>query len=180
MEVVTPLVAQQRVLGNVVMSLESVPGSVLLPEILARLDRPASHRDLVVGDARPAASAPERTPRTITPRMKTSPAWPAPMAWYQPKDRRHQDVVNAMVPRPDPAERRKAMRSGHVAPAAPGTWYLLKPEMAVSTHAVIDDDEGRPTEDRGGVFTYLGLAPGTLLVSDIVLPAGTQPAPGRR
>ena len=39
MEVMTPLVAQRRVLGNVVICLESVPGSMLLPEILARLDR---------------------------------------------------------------------------------------------------------------------------------------------
>ena len=164
MEVITPVIAQQRVLGNVVMSLESVPGSILLPEILARLDGPVGHRDLVVGDARPAVSAPEGE----------VPAWPAPRAWYQPKDRRHQDAVNAMVSRPDPAERRKPMRSGHVAPAAPGTWYLVTPAMAVSAHAVVDDDEGRPTRDRGGVFTYLGLAPGTLLASDIVLPAGTR------
>jgi CRISPR-associated protein Csx10 len=161
MEVVTPVIAQQRVLGNVVMSLESVPGSILLPEILARLDGPASHRDLVVGDARPA----------IGPPQGSVPAWPAPMAWFQPKDQK--DAVNAMVSRPGPAERRKPMRSGHVALAAPGTWHLVTPAMAVSAHAVIDDDEGRPTRDRGGVFSYLGLAPGTLLASDIVLPAGT-------
>ena len=54
MEVMTPLVAQRRVLGNVVICLESVPGSMLLPEILARLDAQVGHRDLVVGDARPA------------------------------------------------------------------------------------------------------------------------------
>ena len=45
---------------------------------------------------------------------------------------------------------------------------------SVSTHAVIDDDAGRPTPDRGGVFTYLGLAAGTGLVSDIVLPGGVR------
>jgi hypothetical protein len=45
--------------------------------------------------------------------------------------------------------------------------------MTVSAHAVISDDEGRPTPERGGVFTYLGLAPGTVLACDIVMPAGT-------
>jgi CRISPR-associated protein Csx10 len=164
MEVLTPLVAQRRVLGNVVMSLESVPGSVLLPEILARLDRQAGHRDLVVGDARPAARD-EASAGAIA-------GLPVPMVWHRPKDRHKNDVVNVAQSRPGPAERRQPMRSGHVAPAGPGAWHLLAPAMAVSTHAVIDDDAGRPTPDRGGVFSYLGLAPGTLLVSDIVLAAG--------
>lgn len=161
-EVLTPLVAQRRVLGNVVMSLESVPGSVLLPEILSRLDRRVGHRDLVVGDARPAV--PDGT--------GTVPALPAPMAWHRPKNRHDHDVVNVAQRRADPLERRQPMRSGHVVQAGPGAWHLLAPVMAVSTHAVIDDDAGRPTSDRGGVFTYLGLAPGARLVSDIVLPAG--------
>jgi len=164
MEVLTPLVAQRRVLGNVVLSRESVPGSVLLPEILARLDRQVGHRDLVVGDAVPAV--PDGT--------GAIPALPAPMIWHRRKDRHSHDVVNVAQRRADPLERRQAMRSGHVVQAGPGAWHLLTPVMSVSTHAVIDDDAGRPTSDRGGVFTYLGLAPGTRLVTDIVLPGGVQ------
>ena len=164
MMVLTPLVAQQRVLGNVVMSRESVPGSVLLPEILGWLDRRVGHRDLVVGDARPAV--PDGT--------GAIPALPAPMIWHRPKDRHRHDVVNAAQRRADPLERRQPMRSGHVVPAGAGAWHLLAPVMSVSTHAVIDDDAGRPTPDRGGVFTYLGLAAGTRLVSDIVLPGGVH------
>jgi CRISPR-associated protein Csx10 len=165
MEVLTPLVAQRRVLGNVVMSLDSVPGSLLLPEILARLDRQVGHRDLVVGDAHPAAAGDG---------AGAVAGLPAPMTWHRPKDRHKTDVVNAAQRRPGPAERRQAMRSGHVAPAGPDAWHLLAPTMAVSTHAVIDDDAGRPTPDRGGVFSYLGLAAGTLLISDIVLPADVR------
>jgi CRISPR-associated protein Csx10 len=160
-EVVTPVVAQHRVLGNVVLSRGWVPGSLLLPEILARLDRSAGHQDLVVGDARPAVATGQAT----------VPGLPAPMTWYRRKDRHRHDVVNAAIHRPPPAERRKPMREGHVAPAEAAGWALLEPEMSVSTHAVIDDDAGRPDQARGGVFTYLGLAPGTVLASDIVLPA---------
>ena len=163
LEVLTPLVAQRHVLGNVVISADRVPGSVLLPEILARLDRPAGHRELVVGDARPAVPDGDGA----------IPALPAPMTWHRPKDRHDHDVVNVAWHHPGPAKRRQPMRSGHVAPAGPQAWHLLAPVMTVSTHAVIDDDEGRPTADRGGVFTYLGLAAGTRLVTDIVLPAGT-------
>lgn len=120
MEVLTPLVAQRRVLGNVVMSLESVPGSVLLPEILSRLDRQVGHRDLVVGDARPAV--PDGT--------GAIPALPAPMVWHRPKNRHDHDVVNVTQRRADPLERRQAMRSGHVVQAGPGAWHLLAPGSA--------------------------------------------------
>jgi CRISPR-associated protein Csx10 len=162
LEVLTPLVAQRQVLSNVVVSRDWVPGAVLLPAILVRLDRPVSHRELVVGDARPAV-----------PDADTAvPALPAPMIWHRPKDRHRHDVVNVAQRRADPDERRQAMRTGHIVPDGPGAWHVLTPVMTVSTHAVIDDEAGRPTADRGGVFTYLGLAPGTRLVSDVVLPAG--------
>jgi CRISPR-associated protein Csx10 len=178
LEVVTPLVAQHRVLGNVVLSRDCLPGSALLPAILPRLDQRVGHRDLVVGDARPAAIADGAT----------IPGLPAPMVWYRPKDRHRTDLVNAAERRPGPAERRKAMRAGHIVPAGAGAgtsaaagvgadagnWCLLTPRMTVSAHAVVDDDAGRPTSDRGGVFSYVGLAPGTILASDVVLPAAVQ------
>jgi CRISPR-associated protein Csx10 len=159
LEVVTPLVAQYRVLGNVVLTRDFVPGSMLLPEILGRLSDRVGHREPVVGDARPALVSGDGA----------VPGLPAPMIWSRSKDQHRHDVVNAAHRRPNPADRRKSMRSGHVAASGEETWCLVAPEMAVSTHAVIDDDNGRP--GRGGVFTYLGIAPGTLLVSDIVLPA---------
>ena len=160
-EVATPLVAQYRVLGNVVLSRESVPGSLLLPDILSRLDVPVGHRDVAVGDACPA----------VMTGQGAVPGQPAPMVWYRPKDRHRRDLVNAAERRPDPAERRKPMRTGHVVPADPGQWRPVDIEMTVSAHAVVDDDAGRPTTSGGGVFSYVGLAPGTVLVSDVVLPS---------
>jgi CRISPR-associated protein Csx10 len=180
-EVVTPLVAQHRVLGNVTLSRDSLPGTALLPAILARLDHPVGHRDIVVTDARPAAwTGPAAVPGLPVPMVWQRPKRPADRppdrADDRPEDRprsQHSlDVVNAAERRPDPAQRHKPMRTGHIAPAGDQAWHLLTPDMSVSTHAVIDDDAGRPAADRGGVFTYLGIAPGTLLVSDIVLPAG--------
>jgi CRISPR-associated protein Csx10 len=161
LKVSTPLVSQDRILGNVVVSREWVPGTVLLPVILGRLDRRVGHRDIVVGDARPAAAAAEGA----------VPGRPVPMLWYRPKEQRLGRLVNAAERRPGPAERLMPMRAGHVAPAGDGTWLLLVPDLAVSTHAVIGDNTGRPDSDRGGVFSYLGIAPGTLLTCDIVLPA---------
>jgi CRISPR-associated protein Csx10 len=161
LEVITPLVSQDRVLGNVVVCRDWVPGTVLLPVILARLDRQVGHRDIVVGDARPAAVTGE----------DVIPGRPVPMLWYRPKDKRWGQLVNAAERRPGPAERLMPVRGGHIAPDGDGSWLLLAPELAVSTHAVIGDNTGRPDSERGGVFSYLGIAPGTVLTSDIVLPA---------
>ena len=160
-EVVTTLVAQHRVLGNVVQTRDMVPGTLLLPAVLPRLSRRVGHREVVVTDARPAVAGEDGV---------SLPAWPAPMVWYRPKQRHHSDVVNAAERRPDPGERRKAMRSGHVAWDGPGVWRSVSPQTAVSTHAVVDDDAGRPTAEGGNVFSYLGLAPGTLLWCDVVTP----------
>ena len=92
------------------------------------------------------------------------------MVWFRPKQQRWGHLVNASFRRPEPAERLSPVRSGHVAPAGDGIWTLLAPEFAVSTHAVIGDDTGRPDRARGGVFSYLGIVPGTTLTFDVVLP----------
>ncbi len=169
MRVDTPLVAQHRVLGNVVMSRDWVPGTVLLSVILAGLDRQVGFRDIVVGDARPATLA----------GGAVFPGMPVPLVWYRSKDQRWGELVNAAERRPSPDERLMPMRTGHVASAGDGTWLTVAPDMSVSTHAVIGDDTGRPDSDRGGVFSYLGLAPGTVLTCDIVVPEGCSGWDGR-
>lgn len=162
LEALSPLVAQRRVVGNVTESRDFVPGTALLPVILARLDSQPGHRDIVVGDARPAVATGDGP----------LPGRPVPMTWYRPKDRRP-ETVNAAFRQPGAGERMTPMRSGHVAPAGDGAWLLLVPETQVSTHAVIGDDSGRPDSERGGVFSYLAIAPGTVLTTDISLPADT-------
>ncbi len=165
LEVLTPVIAQSRVLGNVVMSRDWVPGTVLLPAILSRLGQPAGAADVSVGDARPAA----RGADGIVPGL------PAPMTWHRYKERHRRDVVNAAIRPVRPQERLSPMRSGHIAGSGYETWRLLVPDVVVSTHAVIGDQTGRPDDRRGGVFSYAGIAPGTVLVSDIVLPSGVRP-----
>ena len=164
LEVITPLVAQDRVLGNVALSRDWLPGTVLLPVILSRLSRRVGHKEFVVSDARPALSRDGDASAVVTPGS------PAPMVWFRPKQQRWGRLVNASFHRPEPAERLSPVRSGHVAPVGDGIWTLLAPEFAVSTHAVIGDDTGRPDSARGGVFSYLGIVSGTTLTFDVVLP----------
>jgi CRISPR-associated protein Csx10 len=161
----TPVVAADGVLGNLITSRAYVPGTTLLGAVLGRVSRSGGIGlgDVRVGDAVPAV------PSSGSP-AGVAPAWAGPMVWLGTEKGAGPDVVNSAV-QPPPARAQAKPIDGWVARAGAGTWQKHTPSFAVSTHAVIDDAARRPTTSGGGVYTYLGIAPGTLLVSDIVLPA---------
>ena len=180
LEVLTPVVAQDRVIGNVVVSLPFVPGTILMRAVLARLQRPGGlgYQDVRVGDARIAAVGEDGEIR---------PGRPAPMAWQRPKDRHRVQLVNAAIAVPDPALRCKAVRDRDIVADVGGSVRLLDVPLAPGTHAVVDDARRRPTSEGGGVFSMLGIRAGTLLSFDVIIPAdatldlaaGTELALGR-
>jgi CRISPR-associated protein Csx10 len=182
LRVLTPVVAAADVLGNMVSSRDMIPGTALLGTVLARAE-PASTGaacdkriglgEIGAGDAVPAIGDPAEPATAI-------PARPVPMVWRRGGKGRGTTVYNTLVAAPAPDDQAKAM-SGWIAPDGHG-WREISPALDVSTHAVIDDQARRPTTAGGGVYTYLGIAPGTLLCTDIVLPAGVRLrlAPGER
>jgi CRISPR-associated protein Csx10 len=180
LDVRTPVVAQDRVIGNVVVSLPFVPGTMLMRAVLPRLRRPGGlgYQDVRVGDARVAAAGHNGEIR---------PGRPAPMVWQRPKDRHQVQLVNAAITAPDRALRYKGLRGGDIIEGADGTVQLVHVPLVPGTHAVIDDIRRRPTSEGGGVFSVLGIRPGTLLAFDLIVPAdaildlaaGTELALGR-
>ena len=180
LDVLTPVVAQDRVIGNVVVSLPFVPGTMLMRHVLPRLRRQGElgYQDVRVGDARIATAGADGQIR---------PGRPAPMTWQRPKDRHQAQLVNAAIAAPDPALRCKALRDGDIVADGGGPVRLMGAPLAPGTHAVVDDAQRRPTSDGGGVFSMLGIGPGTLLSFDLAvpadatldLPAGTELALGR-
>jgi len=174
LQVVTPVVATHDVLGNVIIGRDAVPGTALLGTILARAEAEGpdgAHRDAIglrdlgVGDAVPAVGDPQ-DPASVTP------ARPVPVVWHRGDKGRGSIVHNTLTAEQVSDDRAKPM-SGWVARSGDG-WRHVEPTMEVSTHAVVDDEARRPTVASGGVYTYIGIAPGTLLCSDIVLPAGVR------
>ena len=180
LDVVTPVVAQDRVTGNVVVSLPFVPGTTLMRAVLPRLRRPGGlgYEDVRVGDARVAAMGPDGG---------IGPGRPAPMVWQRPKDRHRGELVNAAITAPDPALRCKGLRSGDIVADGEGSVRLVHVPLVAGAHAVIDDTQRRPTADGGGVFSMLGIQPRTLLSFRLTVPAdvtldldaGTELALGR-
>ncbi|MET7426946.1 RAMP superfamily CRISPR-associated protein [Dactylosporangium sp. NPDC005555] len=174
---VTPVVAAEKVLSNVITSGDAIPGTALLGTILSRTDLPRPDGtsgpiglgDIRVGDAVPAVSDPENPddPSAVIPSQ------PVPAMWRR-GDKGRSATVHNVLAAPDAGrdERAKPM-TGRIAPDGTG-WRLVATAQSVSTHAVVDDDARRPTATGGGVYTYVGIAPGTLLCTDIVLPADAR------
>lgn len=175
LRVVTPVVAAHDVLGNVILSRDVIPGTALLGTILSRVEstsgRDGTPRggiglgDISVGDAVPAVG----DPRDLA---SMTPAQPVPVVWHRGNKGRGSTVHNTLRTEADRDDRAKSM-SGWIAPDG-GGWRHVAPAMTVSTHAVVDDKARRPTVASGGVYTYVGIAPDTLLCSDVVLPAGVR------
>src|SRR5690606_17760550 len=181
METVTPVVAAEDVLANVIQSRDTIPGTALLGTILSRIgpvdetgrgaaarpgpgqDPPVGLADVAVGDAVPAVGDPA-DPASVVPSL------PVPRVWRRGDKGRGGDVHNAAAVTVDPEARAKAM-SGRIAAHGPGRWQAVAPALTVSTHAVVDDAARRPTVASGGVYTYLAIPAGTLWCSDIVLPS---------
>lgn len=181
METVTPVLAAEDVLANVIHSRDTIPGTALLGTILSRItpvdetgrgaaarpepgqDPPVGLGDVAVGDAVPAAGDPA-DPASVVPSL------PVPRVWRRGDKGRGGDVHNVAVESVDQAVRAKAM-SGRIAAQGSNRWQAVAPAWTVSTHAVVDDAARRPTVASGGVYTYLAIPAGTLLCSDIVLPS---------
>lgn len=184
LEALTPVVIVDRVVGNNIMTRREIPGTTLLPAVLSRLPdaRAVGLDDLRVGDAVPA----------IVVDGTACPGLPGPLTWERSDKGQGETVVNAALTRPDPKRRYKPARqpvaridSGPGATPCEGDdtggggdrWRVVAPGTAVSTHASVDDVHRRPTEDAGGgLFSYHGIEAGTVLVSDLVLPEGVEPA----
>lgn len=118
----TPVVAADGVLSNVILSREAVPGTASLSTILSHLKTTSGGTvdsrdqiglaDIRVGDAVPAVGDP-RDPTSVTP------ALPGPMVWHRSDKGRGHSVFNTLSSEA-PREQRAKPMSGWIAPDGNG------------------------------------------------------------
>ncbi len=170
----TPVVIADGVAGNVIETRDTISGTALLGTVLGHTALRSAKGalesttlglgDIRIGDAVPAGP-------------DGAPAYATPLTWQRNDKGRSAAVVNVAI---TPSDARSRTMSGRIASASQvgdkteRRWQHVTISKAISTHAIIDDEARRPTTDSGGVFVYLGIEPGTTLISDIVLPAGTE------
>ncbi|MCD5316910.1 RAMP superfamily CRISPR-associated protein [Kineosporia babensis] len=159
----TPVLAAVRRQGNVQESSTEIPGTTLFPAVLERLtsNDQVGLSEISVGNAVPAVQVPDGT---------VAAAHLAPLTWFNPDKGRSPLIINRSCTGEDRSRRAKPAR-GRYARSQDVSWQAVAVEFTDSTHPVIDDRLRRPVESAGGgLFTYLGIAAGTLLVSEIRLP----------
>lgn len=155
----TPLAVSSRTVGNVVESLDFVPGTLLLGYFTDALQR------LGIADVRRAILRGDLRVMPCTVEVDGQSSRPVPLALFQEKEAgslaNPATLVNRLVD-PDLAEdpQRKQCRGGYLAyPAASGQMprhHLV--EMTLRTHNTVDEESQRPTTEVGGVYSYEAIA----------------------
>ncbi|HHP7245702.1 MAG TPA: RAMP superfamily CRISPR-associated protein, partial [Elainellaceae cyanobacterium] len=167
-EALSPLVIATRTIGNVVESLDYIPGNYLLRLVLNRLrqsnllDSAAIHRaiaqhDLVI------------TPATIE--ISDKPGHPVPLCWEADKQagglqkggRVYNSFMKAENTEDEDSNLQLKGERGYYIGQSDGNTLpdSAKVIKGIATHNVIEDAVQRPSEAVGGVFSYEAIAPKT-------------------
>ncbi len=159
-----PLAVAYRVTGNVVESLDHLPGYYLLPfitETFPQLRAAVPSGDVIVLPAHPEIAGQRGEP--------------VPLALYAPKEgkglQEPEKVVNRLLARePGGDQQLKQLRDGFLSPTQP-TQYLKTPKMMM-THNSVFDEYQRPSQETGGVYSYEAIVPEVVLRSELRLRRG--------
>ena len=167
-KLLSPLIIARNVEGNVVTTLDTIPGSTLLP-IVAKAAQAAGMIDV---DGRIARGHLRVLP--ATPVVAGQRGLPTPLAWSKEKAadaNRPFAATNMFRCVPDSNIQMKPLRDGFIGPTGQDTTRETTADMqrsllkTVRTHNVINDETQTPTENIGGVFSYEALVAGQSLRS---------------
>jgi CRISPR-associated protein Csx10 len=168
----TPVVSYAGTVGNVVESLDYLPGTQLLGALNPRL------RELLGPDAFSSVARGDVRVLNAYPAMQNQRGLPVPMALHHVKESPHGDqsvpAANFLYGEPSDGVQRKQYRVGYVRSAAKdaAVLELCKVNFQSTTHATIDDRVQRPTTDVGGVYTYQAIRAGTKFRSELWIRGG--------
>lgn len=141
-----PLAVSYRTVGNVVETLDFLPGSYLLPHVTRTLTKLGI-------DPRAAIQRGDLCVLPATLEIEGIRSRSVPMALFTGKVDPSK-IVNRLLA-PEPSEQVKQLREGYVGAELPPR----KLSKVVRTHNTVKDDLQRPTSDVGGVYTYEAIAP---------------------
>jgi CRISPR-associated protein Csx10 len=157
LETISPLIIHQRTIGNLVSTLDYIPGAFLLPIISkylgegVNLGQAISNNQIIVSNA--------------TLEVDQQPGRSMPFAFFQEKQNKNSICNRLGESTTQPTSevspsaitikpQLKGMRSGYIANEA----YGIVPK-GVTTHNTVDDKFQRPNENVGGVYSYESIPP---------------------
>lgn len=165
LEVLTPLLVTQETRGNTIICLDHLPGARLLPWL---------HRKLASAgiDVQTLVENEQLVLRPAYPDVDGVRGLPVPKALHLEKQESSGLFRNALIePSATTSAQEKPIRQGWVGTAILGQVpYLSKTPTSHDTHGTIEDKSGRPQGSVGGVYSNEGIAVGTVLHSELLLP----------
>jgi CRISPR-associated protein Csx10 len=173
LEALLPLVAASRTVGNVVESMDFLPGTYLLPPLMGRLlemglNEPTLRQALAAGDIIVLPATPE---------VAGERGLPIPFCLFQAKDRGidQEPAYNRLI-EPEPCGvQLKGFRDGFLNVGEADRAVYAKTRKTLRTHNSIHDATQRPKREKNearegvGVYSYEAIAPGTVLRSELRL-----------
>lgn len=165
-----PIIIKARTVGNVVETLDYIPGKNLLPIVAKQLGKlginlgeAISNNCLIVTNA--TATVNNRAGRPVS------------LALFYEKMLGGFDkgkVYNQLVETPSEDKQLKGYRQGYVGHICQKNDLLQLPDYRtvntiIQTHNTIDDSSQRPTEDIGGVYSYQAIEASTTLQGELRL-----------
>ncbi len=153
----SPLVISDEVLGNVITTLDHIPGSALVPIVADA----AAKGGLEHVGARLACSDLRVLPATID--ISGDRGLPVPLCWSTRKDAPRTGpvgVISDLLAKRDRDVQLKPLRTGYITRAKDGGARIRSTlPTEIRTHNVVSDKTQTPTDDVGGVFSYEALRP---------------------
>jgi CRISPR-associated protein Csx10 len=153
-----PLAVYSRTVGNVVETLDFLPGTYLLPHVSRVLSR-------LGVDPLPAIARGDLLVLPATLEVGGARGRPVPLGLFRHKQggdfKKPQTLVNRLIEKvPEDGPQLKQCRNGYVGDAKPGKLPLYREvRKLVRTHNTVEDDRQRPSSEVGGVYSYEVIAP---------------------
>ena len=152
-----PLAVSFRTVGNIVESLDFIPGTYLLPHVTR------AFKSLGV-DVRQAIQSGDLILLPAYPEVDGERGMPVPICLFarkgvsQPLSKENrQSIVNVLIQRePNDGTQRKQLREGYISTQQE---HIYKTPMILRTHNTVEDGVQRPTRDTGGVYSYEAVSP---------------------
>ncbi|TWT63729.1 RAMP superfamily CRISPR-associated protein [Rubinisphaera italica] len=171
-DLLDPLLVADRVAGNVVKSLDFIPGTLLLPIVTRQLRKIDSQiqQKIIAGDVRVSNA-------TVVVQCDDhlSRGLPTPGCLFHPKGDENWfkkgELINQFSAGDQKDSRKyiKAYRDGFVAVAESRRPQHKAVDKIVNPHNTVGEKEQRPTTEVGGIFSYEAIPAGTRLRSEILI-----------
>lgn len=168
---ITPVVIPARTVGNVVQTLDFIPGRYLLRYLhktlggSVNLSQAIASGELVITNATVA--------------IETTAGRPTPFCIFSEKSRgglsKGQGIYNRFEEPEPEGTQIKSERSGYVGLTSGATLPAYKTvSLALFTHNTINDRVQRPTREVGGIYSYQAIPAGTALQAELRLPGALK------